>query len=361
MRDGAGIGASRRLSPSLLIALRLSRYNAMKGTRMAQIGYVLSHEQFRTPQLLEFSVAAERAGFDMLWTSDHFHPWQDNQGHAGQAWITLAAVGQKVSLPFGTGVTCPTFRYHPAVVAQAFASLGVLYPGRVFLGLGTGEALNEQAVTSEWGDYDERAERFMEAVQIIRQLHTGEWTTFAGDYYEVGPAKLYDIPEQPVPLYLAAEGPKAMHLAGKFGDGVISDSKTLMQPEMRQQFEAGAREAGKDPQAMTRHAEQFVIVGGEAERDAAARLWRFLPKAWTEYVNDPDPRDIEKGALATITPEQTAETWVVSTDPQVHTGKLQALIDGGVTHIYVHPGNADQEHAIEFYGKEVLPHLSHGK
>ncbi len=269
---------------------------------MAQIGYVLSHEQFRTPQLLEFSVAAERAGFDMLWTSDHFHPWQDNQGHAGQAWITLAAVGQKVSLPFGTGVTCPTFRYHPAVVAQAFASLGVLYPGRVFLGLGTGEALNEQAVTSEWGDYDERAERFMEAVQIIRQLHTGEWTSFAGDYYEVGPAKLYDIPEQPVPLYLAAEGPKAMHLAGKFGDGVISDSKTLMQPEMRQQFEAGAREAGKDPAAMTKHAEQFVIVGGEAERDAAARLWRFLPKAWTDYVNDPDPRDIEKGALATITP-----------------------------------------------------------
>lgn len=328
---------------------------------MTQIGYVLSHEQFRTPHLLDFSVAAERAGFDVLWTSDHFHPWQDNQGHAGQAWITLAAVGQKVSLPFGTGVTCPSFRYHPAVVAQAFASLGVLYPGRVFLGLGTGEALNEQAVTGEWGDYEERAERFMEAVQIIRQLFSGEWTTFKGQYYEVGPAKLYDIPEQPVPLYLAAEGPKAMHLAGKFGDGVISDAKTIMEPEMRQQLANGAHEAGKDANAMTKHAELFVIVGGEKERDEAAKLWRFLPKAWSDFVNNPDPRDIEKGALSQISVNEVAQTWVVSEDPQAHIQKLKELADGGVTHVYVHPGNTDQQRAIEFYGKEVLPHLNHGK
>ena len=269
--------------------------------------------------------------------------------------MTLAALGQQVGIPFGTGVTCPSFRYHPAVVAQAFASLGVLYPGRVFLGLGTGEALNEQAVTSEWGDFSEREERFIEAIQVIRQLFTGEWTTFKGDYYEVGPAKLYDLPDQPVPLYLAAEGPKAMHNAGRYGDGLISNGETIVQPEMRKSFEEGAREAGKDPAAMTKHAEIFVYVGDRAAAEPASRLWRFLPKAWKEFVNDPDPRDIEKAALATITADEVMQKWVVSPDPHAHIQKLQELIDGGVTHFYVHLGNDDQQSAIQFYAEQVLP------
>lgn len=324
---------------------------------MAQIGYVLSHEQFRTPDLLEFGAAAERAGFDMLWTSDHFHPWQDNQGHAGQAWVTLAALGQRVGIPFGTGVTCPSFRYHPAIVAQAFASLGVLYPGRVFLGLGSGEALNETAVTGEWGDFGEREERFVEAVSIIRRLFTGEWTTFKGDYYEVGPAKLYDLPAQPVPLYLAASGPKAMHTAGRLGDGLISDGETIVMPEMQEQFADGAREAGKDPNTLTKHAELFVYVGTQEEAEPATRLWRFLPKAWEEHVNNPDPRDIERAALAGTSADEVMQKWVVGTDPQTHIRKIQELADGGATHIYIHPGNDDQMGAIRFYQREVLPKI----
>lgn len=326
---------------------------------MAKIGYVMSHEQFRAPRLIEFAKLAEQQGFTTLWTSDHFHPWMDNQGHAGQAWVTLGALGQQVNLPFGTGVTCPSFRYAPTVVAQAFASLGVFYPGRIFLGLGTGEALNELPASGEWGEYTERQERFVEAVEIIRALFTGEWVTYRGQFFEVVDAKLYDTPEQPVPLYLAAEGPKAMHNAGKYGDGLISDSKTVMQPEMRQQFEAGAREAGKNPQTMPILAEHFVVVGGKTEAEEAARMWRFIPNAWTEYVNDPDPRSILTKAEQELPLEKVYRNWTVSEDPHVHADAIQKLIDGGVTEIYVHSGNEDQERFIRFYGTEILPRLRH--
>src|SRR5687768_7663492 len=158
----------------------------------------------------------------MVWTSDHFHPWQDNQGHAGHAWILLAAIGQRTErIPFGTGVTCPTYRNNPAVVAQAFASLGILNPGRVFLGIGAGEALNEEASGGGWGEYEERAERMEEAVQIIKQLWAGDWMNFNGQHYQIPRARLFDVPQTPVPLYMAASGPNSVELAGQYGDGWI--------------------------------------------------------------------------------------------------------------------------------------------
>lgn len=324
---------------------------------MATIGFVLSHEQFPAPDLLEYGAAAAEAGFDMVWTSDHFHPWMDNQGHAGQAWVTLAALGQRVPrIPFGTGVTCPTFRYNPVIVAQAFASLGVLYPGRVFLGVGTGEALNEVPTSGQWGDYQERADRLVEAVAVIRKLWTGEWVTHNGRYYQIESARLYDVPSQPAPLYIAAEGPKSMHLAGMHGDRLISDSKTAMQPEMRAAFEAGAREAGKNPETMPILAEHFV-VGGEVEKIEAASCWRFIPAAWQEFVENPDPRSILQHAGREIPDDKAAENWTVSEDPDAHITALQQLIDGGVTQIYVHSGQNDQHRAIQFYAKEVLPRV----
>src|SRR5690348_10631884 len=156
--------------------LNLRRGDPKRMTTQPRVGFVLAHEQFPAPRLVELGVSAEQAGFDELWTSDHFHPWQDNQSHAGQAWITLAALGQRThSVRFGTGVTCPTFRYRPPIVAQAFASLGVFYPGRVFLGVGSGEALNEQPAGGGWADAHERSERMREAVEVIRKLWTGQW------------------------------------------------------------------------------------------------------------------------------------------------------------------------------------------
>lgn len=325
---------------------------------MATIGLVLSHEQFPAPQLIDWGVAAERAGFDAIWTSDHFHPWMDNQGHSGQAWITLAALAQRMArIPFGTGVTCPTYRYHPAVVAHAFASLAVLYPGRVFLGVGSGEAVNERPASGEWGGYEERSERLVEAVELIRRLWTGQWVDHRGRYYRVEGARLYDPPPRPIPIHIAAGGAKSMRLAGAHGDGLISDSKQSLKPELRQAFERGAREAGKDPSRMPILAEHFVVVGGAREAEEAARVWRFSPKAFSAFVNDPDPRDIQRRAEREIPLEDVYKGWVVSDDPEAHARSIQELIDGGVTDVYIHSGQHDQGRVIDFYGREVLPRV----
>ncbi len=325
---------------------------------MPTIGYVLSHEQFPVPALVDCAVAAERAGFDAVWTSDHFHPWQDNEGHAGYAWVTLAAVGQRTQrVQYGTAVTCPTYRYRPAEVAEAFASLSLLNPGRVFLGVGTGEALNEVPAGGGWGGYQERADRLAEAVAIIRKLWTGEWISHRGRYYTIENARLYDTPPRPVPIYMAAEGPKSMKRAGQYGDGLITDAKRALMPEMRQPFAEGCREAGKDPAQMPILAELFVCTGDKDEAERAARLWRFTPRAWDEYVNDPDPRDIQRRAEQEVPLEEAYKDWPIGNDPDVQVQAIKKLIDGGVTHVFVHSAQQDQAAVIDFYGKQVLPKL----
>src|SRR5438067_1441744 len=256
------------------------------------IGYVLSDEQFPITQLVQLGEAAERAGFDAVWSSDHFQPWQDNEGHSAFAWLTLAAVGQRTSrVVMGTGVTVPTYRYRPAIVAQGFATLGQLYPGRVFLGVGTGEAINEEAATGEWAGYAERAERMVEAIGIIRKLWSGEVVNHQGKFYTIKTARLYDLPPQPVPIYVAAGGKRSMRLAGEHGDGLITGAETAMKPDLRAAFEEGARAAGKDPKAMPIIAEAWVIVGDEDEARKYAPLWRFSSRATKDYTDNPDPRD----------------------------------------------------------------------
>lgn len=335
----------------------VSSSQPLGGRTKATVGFVLSHEQFPVPQLLEIGTAAEKAGFDAVWTSDHFQPWQDNEGHAGLAWVTLAALGQQMPrIPMGTGVTCPTYRYRPAVVAEAFASLSLLYPGRIFLGLGSGEALNEVAAGGGWGDYAERSARLIEAVQIIRQLWSGQQVDFKGQYYQVA-AKLYDTPPQPIPIYIAATGPKSMRLAGQYGDGLITDPERAQKPELRQAFEEGARAAGKDPSQMPIIVELFVATGGKAEAEKYGQLWRFLPNAWSKYVFDPDPHSIRQQAETDVPMDKLLSMWTVSEDPQVHIEKVQQLIDSGLKHIFIHSALPDQHKAIEFYGDKVLPKL----
>ncbi|MGB8388164.1 LLM class flavin-dependent oxidoreductase, partial [Mycobacterium sp.] len=178
------------------------------------VGLVLSHEQFRTDQLVAQAQAAEQGGFQYVWASDHIQPWQDNEGHSMFPWLTLALVGNSTSrISFGTGVTCPIYRYHPAVVAQAFASLAILNPGRVFLGLGTGERLNEQAATNQFGKYTERHDRLVEAIKLIRELWSGSRISFSGHYFQTDAVKLYDTPTTPPPIFVAASGPKSATLA----------------------------------------------------------------------------------------------------------------------------------------------------
>ena len=319
------------------------------------MGFMLPHEQFTVPDLVRFGEAAERAGFDLLATSDHLQPWQDNEGHAGQAWVTMAALGQRTSKVWiGPTVTCPTFRYNPAVVAQAFASLNLLSPGRIFLGIGSGEALNEQVAVGSWPRWTERSERLIEAADIVRKLWTGQQLNHKGQYYTVT-AQLYDRPASPIPLLMAANGPRAMRRAGQYGDGLITDPKTWKQH--KSEFESGARAAGKDPAQMPVLVEQYVVVGEQQDAKAAAELWRFGPKAFQKYYNVPDPKEIHREADAEIPLEQVYADWPVSTDPSVHIKTINDLFDSGATIANIHTGQNDQESVIQFYGKEVLPKI----
>lgn len=325
----------------------------------ATLAFVLPSEQFPNTELVELGVLAEQAGFDAVWTSDHFQPWQDNQGHASFAWVTLAALGQRTSrILLGTGVTCPSFRYHPTIVAQAFASLGTLYPGRVFLGVGAGEALNEVAAGGGWGSWAERGGRLAEAVELIRRLWTGEWVEFHGRYYSVPHARLYDVPRQPIPIYMAASGPKSMYLAGHYGDGLVTDGERALKPELRQTFEQGARAAGKDPRTMPILAETMVVAGSQEEARRYAPIWQFMPHSWDRYVGDPDPVDIERRARRDVKVDELIQKWPIGEDPQVHVQAIQQLIDGGVTHVFIHSPQADLRGVIEFYGRDVLPKLA---
>jgi TAT-translocated FGD2 family F420-dependent dehydrogenase len=322
------------------------------------VGFMLAHEQFPATELVELGVVAEQAGFDLLATSDHLQPWQANEGHSGAAWATMAALSQRTRRVWmGTTVTCPTFRYNPAVVAEAFVTLGSLAPGRIFLGVGSGEALNEQAAIGSWPKWPERSERLIEATAIIRQLWTGRQVAHDGAYYKVN-AKLYDPPAKTIPLLMAGNGPKAMHRAGVHADGLITDPKTWK--EHKPEFEAGAKAAGKDARRMPVLVEQYVVVGDKKDAEKAAELWRFGPKAFKSYYNIRDPKEIQRRADSEVPLEKVYGDWPVSTDPAVHAKAITDLFDSGASIVNIHCGQEDQERVIEFYGKEVLPRIKHG-
>ena len=318
------------------------------------VGFMLAHEQFPVPELVELGVVAEQAGFDLLATSDHLQPWQANELHAGQAWVTMAALGARTKRVWvGPTVTCPTFRYNPAVVAEAFASLSLLYPGRIFLGVGSGEALNEQAAIGSWPRWPERSERLIEATEIVRKLWTGQQISHAGKYYNLN-AKLYDPPAVQVPILMAANvGPKAMYRSGQYGDGLITDPDSWK--EHKAEFEKGAKAAGKDPRQMPVLVEAFVVVGDKKDAEASAELWRFLPKAFKSYFNIRDPQAIQDQATAELPLEKVYGKWPISTDPDVHAEALIELFRSGATIVNVHSGQSDQRRVIDFYGEHVLP------
>ena len=332
-----------------------SRDMSMNSMPKGMMGFMLPHEQFSVPELLQLGIAAEQAGFDLLATSDHLQPWQANQKHSGEAWVTMAALGQQTKRVWiGPTVTCPTFRYNPAVVAEAFASLSLLTPGRIFLGLGSGEALNEEAAAGSWPKWPERSERLIEATELIRELWKGEQIEHQGKYYKVN-ARLYDAPAKPIPVLLAANGPKAMRRAGQYGDGLVTDPKTWKLH--KSEFEAGAKAAGKDAGKMPVLVEQYVVVGDRKEAEQAAEFWRFGPKAFETYYNVRDPKTIQQRAEAEIPPEKVYADWPVGTDPNVHLKVIDELFESGATIVNIHSGQPDQRRVIEFFGKEILPRL----
>jgi TAT-translocated FGD2 family F420-dependent dehydrogenase len=348
----AGIAAARAQPGGIATRPAPGPAPEVGSLRKGMFSYMLGHEQFTPPELVELGALASRSGFHVLSTSDHIQPWQANEGHAGQAWVTMGALGAQAHSWMGTTVTCPTLRYNPAVVAEAFASLSLLYPGRVFLGVGSGEALNEEAATGEWPKWQERWDRLIEAITVIRELWTGKDVAFKGKYYTVN-AKLYDPPAKPIPLLTAANGKKSMRLAGLHGDGLVSDPVSWK--KWKSEWEAGAREAGKDPAAMPVLIEKFVTVGDEAEARQAAELWRFTVKAWNPLFDVRSPVEIEQKADSMTPIDEVLKGWAIGTDPAVHVAAVKELFDSGATIVNIHSGQADQRKVIEFYGQHVLP------
>jgi alkanesulfonate monooxygenase SsuD/methylene tetrahydromethanopterin reductase-like flavin-dependent oxidoreductase (luciferase family) len=225
----------------------------------------------------------------------------------------------------------------------------------VFLGVGSGEALNEQAATGKWPNWTERWERLAEAIKIIRALWRGEHVSHMGKHYKVD-GRLYDRPAQPIPLLTAANGPKAMRLAGIHGDGLITDPKTWK--VHKAEWEKGAREAGRNPNEMPVLVEQFVVVGNEDDAKRPAELWRFIPKAFERYVGNPDPAAIQRQAEAELPLEKVYGDWLVGTDPKKHIEGIEKLFESGATIVNIHSGQSDQKKVIDFYGKSVLPKVS---
>jgi coenzyme F420-dependent glucose-6-phosphate dehydrogenase len=323
-------------------------------------GYKASAEQFGPAELLDFSVRAEEAGLEIVAISDHFQPWRHHGGHSPAAlpWLG-AAVERTQSATLGTSVLTPTLRYEPAVIAQAFATLGCLAPGRVFLGVGTGEAMNETPVTG--GAFPGRKERRMrlaEAIKLIRALWTEERVDFEGDHYRTQRATVYDRPEEPVPIYVAASGPLAAKLAGRAGDGFIctSGKDPALYDELLENVRAGAEQAGRDPAGLKRMIEIKVSYDRDRERALSNTHWwaaLALTPEQKEGVEDP----VEMERLADENVERAHTRFICSDDPDEVAEAIGRYLELGFDELVFHAPGTDQVRFLEQFGADVLPKL----
>jgi G6PDH family F420-dependent oxidoreductase len=316
---------------------------------MTSFGYFLSSEEFDPHQLVEQARLAERAGFTSLAISDHFHPWTDEQGSSPFVWSMIGAISQVTSLPVTTLVTCPTVRLHPAVTAQAAATSSVLTGGRFALGVGTGEALNEHILGDPWPEYDVRAEMLEEAVAVMRGLFTGELTSHRGRHYTVQDARLYTVPDGPVPIHVSGFGPKSAELAGRIGDGFVT-----MQPDA--DLVGAFREAGGAGKP---------VLGGlkvcwNPDRDWAVktvhRLWptELLPGELAQIL--PTPRHFEQAAEL-VTEQQVADAVPCGDDVDEHMESVRAYVDAGFDQVFVNQIGQQYHGFFDFYRQQMLPAL----
>lgn len=328
---------------------------------MLTLGYKASAEQFAPRELLRYAVLAEQLGFDSVVVSDHFHPWKDTDGHAPFSFAWLGAAGASTSrVRLGTSVVAPTFRYHPAIVAQAIATLGCLFPDRVFLGVGTGESMNETPVTgAAWPTPGERLARLREAIDLIRRLWTEDYVSFEGTYYKTAQAKIFDRPDRPVPLFVAASGPKAAEHAGRTADGFICTSgkgAELYRDTLLPAVRRGAVGAGRDPDALELMIEMKVSLDEDREQALRdTREWAALALPAEDKAGVDDPREMERRATAAA--DRAHTRFIVSTDPAEHVARIREYVALGFTHLVFHFPGPDQERALRRYAKEVLPRL----
>ncbi len=327
---------------------------------MLRLGYKASAEQFGPRQLLDFAIAAESHGFDSVWTSDHYQPWRHTDGHAPNALAWLGAAAASTSrVVLGTSVLTPSLRYNPAVVAQAFATLGCLAPGRVVLGVGTGESLNEVVVGAEWPDQKERFRRLKESVLLIQQLFREDFVNFEGEFYTTHNATVYDKPTDPVPVYIAGSGPAASRLAGRIGEGYIATSgkaselytETLL-PAVAEGLSRGGRGEGD----ISRMIEMKVSFDTDRARAMEeTKIWAALALSAEQKMGIEDPREMER--LAKTVEDVAHRRWLVSDDVEEHIEQIRPYVEWGFDHLVFHFPGDDQDRAMALYAERVLPEL----
>jgi G6PDH family F420-dependent oxidoreductase len=317
---------------------------------MTTFGYFLSSEEHPPSELVRQAQLAQDAGFQALWISDHYHPWNDEQGHSPFVWSVIGALSQVVTIPVTTAVTCPTVRIHPAVIAQAAATAAVMLDGKFVLGVGSGENLNEHVIGARWPETDVRLEMLEEAVDIIRQLHHGDFVSHHGTHYTVENARIYTLPDKPVPIYISGFGPKAIKLAGRIADGFVSTSPEADDVKL-------FRDSGglsKPTQAGTK-----VCYGTDRAKavKTAHRLWSNsgVPGELSQEL--PSPRHFEQAAQL-VTEEMTAESVVCGDDVDEHVEQLQKYVDAGFDEVYVGQMGPTSPEFFRFYAEKVLPRLS---
>lgn len=325
-----------------------------------RFGLFAAHEQYDPKSLLDHVLLAENYGFDTIWTSDHFHPWAHSNAHCGFSWVWIASALEKTKkLKIGTGVTAPILRYHPAIIAQAFATLEFLYPNRVFLGLGTGEPMNETPLGYKWPNYKERYERLEEAVKIIKMLWEKEFVSFKGKYFTLRKANLYTKPRTKIPIYIAACGPTTAYLAGKYANGFLTLPAAKEKcKELFLAIEKGAKDSNRDPSSIEKVIEMEISYDKDFNKALkAARFWSGVLFAdLFNLANVHDPREIEKyGKMAND--EALKNVWFITSSIDEIISEVEKYIKLGFTHIQFLSSSPSQENFIKTIGEKVIPYL----
>ena len=315
-----------------------------------------SHEQFPPQDLLEQAIAAERAGFDGITCSDHLQPWWEG-GESGHAWVWLGAAGQATEqVALGTGVTPPGPRYHPVLIAQAWATLELLFPGRPYLGIGSGESLNESPLGADWPPVGEQIERLEEGLQIIRRLLAGETIDHDGKHFSTKQARLHSRPERIPPIYVSAFGPQAAEVAGRLGDGVWTLGDPESAPEIVEAYRAAAADAGREPGEVVLQGSFSWAESGEAALESA-RVWKGAQPM--EFFRDDwhDPGAMYEEGERQVSDDELREAVIVASDPENHVERIRQLVEMGATIVPLQNSSPDPIAAIGVYGEDVLPAL----
>jgi G6PDH family F420-dependent oxidoreductase len=325
---------------------------------MAQIGLAAALEQFPPREIVDISVLAEQHGFHGVMAADHFQPWVPAQGEASFVWNVLAALGERTEGDLGPGVTCPSFRMHPALVAQASASLAAMYPDRHWLGLGSGEALNEHVFAGYWPEAPQRVSMLFEAVEVIRKLFSGEDVRHDGRFFRMHRTRLWTMPSTPPPIYIAAAGPVTSKRTGALADGIITPAASLAKIDgILAKFAEGAASAGKDASTMPKLL-QMHLSWAPTEEEAMANAMAQWPNGGMKFPKQDIRSPFDFAEMAKLVRREDFDgRMVISADPDEHRAEIQKFIDAGFDRIYVHNVGRNQEEWVRVFGREVLPKL----